>query len=131
MIPQLTYSINSIYDELMRYGWALMTIVQLDNTFDVFQRQAGMTFEYSFSGGGFNVTLSQANSGQYFIKIYNKTEIEPGYKMIAISETVPYRSWMKVLRISTGDMIRLLYGDPLTFALRLKQYEVESALEEL
>ena len=131
MIPLLTYSINSIYDELMRYGWALMNVIHLGNTFDDFQRQAGMTFEYCFCGGGFKVTLTQADSGQYFIKIYNKSETEPGYLMIAISDSVPYRSWMRVLQISTGDMIRLLYGDPLTFGLRLKRYEVETVLEEL
>lgn len=122
MIPQLTYSINSVYDELMRYGWSLMN-VQLAGT------QAGMTFEYYFSGGGFDIALAQVDSGRYFIRIYSI--YGTGRQMVAISYSVTYRSWMRVLQISTGDMIRLLYGDPLTFALRLKQYEVESALEEL
>ncbi len=124
MIPQLTYSINSVYDELMRYGWALMN-VQLAGT------EAGMAFEYCFSGGGFFISLIRVNSGRYFIRIYSRAETGRGRKIIAISDLVPYRSWMGALQISTGDMIRLLYGDPLTFALRLKQYEVESILEEL
>ena len=123
MIPQLTYSINSVYDELMRYGWALMGI-QLAGTV------AGMALEYYFSGSGFNISLVQTNSGHYFIRIYSKSK-NFGYRrrIIAVSKSVPYHS--PLLRISTGDLIRLLYGDPLTFALRLKQYEVESALEEL
>ena len=124
MIPKLTYSINSVYDVLMCYGWALM-IVQQAGTLE------GMTLEYCFSGGGFDISLIQVNSGKYFIRIYNKGKTGLGRQMVAISDSVPYRSWMKVLQISTGDMIRLLYGDPLTFALRLKQYEVESALDEL
>lgn len=129
MIPQLTYNINSVYDELMRYGWALM-IVQQAGTLE------GMTLEYCFSGGGFDISLIQVNSGKYFIRIYNKgktghVQFGLGRQIVAISDSVPYRSWMRVLQISTGDMIRLLYGDPLTFALRLKQYEVESVLDEL
>ena len=124
MIPQLTYDVNSVYDELMRYGWALMN-VQLAGT------EAGTAFEYCFSGGGFFISLIRVNSGRYFIRIYRRAETGRGRKIIAISDLVPYRSWMGALQISTGDMIRLLYGDPLTFALRLKQYEVESILEEL
>ena len=123
MIPQLTYSINSVYDELMHYGWALTT-VQPAGT------KEGTALEYCFSGGGFDISLIQVNSGRYFIKIYSRTKTL-GHKMIAISYSITYRSWMQALRIPTGDMIRLLYGDPLTFALRLKQYEVETALEEL
>lgn len=92
-----------------------------------------MAFEYYFSGGGFDISLIQVDSGRYFIRIYSRTEIG-GHRIIAFSDLIPLshcRSWIKTLRISTGDMIRLLYGDPLTFALRLKQYEVESMLEEL
>lgn len=124
MIPKLTYSINSVYDELMCYGWALMTVQQAGTL-------EGMTIEYCFCGGGFDISLIQVNSGKYFIRIYNKGKTGYGRRMVAISDSVPYRSWMKVLQISTGDMIRLLYGDPLTFALRLKQYEIESVLDEL
>ena len=123
MIPQLTYSINSVYDELMHYGWALTTVQHAGT-------KEGMVFEYCFGGGGFDISLIQVNSGRYFIKIYSRTKTL-GHKMIAISYSITYRSWMQALRIPTGDMIRLLYGDPLTFALRLKQYEVETALEEL
>ena len=123
MILQLTYGINSVYDELMRYGWALRNIQAAGTS-------AGMAFEYCFSGGGFDISLIRVNSGRYFIRIYNRTKTG-GHKIIAISDLVPYRPWMNALRISTGDMIRLLYGDPLTFALRLKQYEIESMLEEL
>lgn len=124
MIPQLTYSVNSVYDELMRYGWTLMTVQQTGTL-------EGMTLEYCFSGGGFDISLAQANSGRYFIRIYRILKTRHGRQMVAISDSVPYRSWMKVLRISTGDMFRLLYGDPLTFELRMKQYEVESVLDEL
>ena len=123
MIPQLTYSINSVYDELMRYGWA-MRIVQQAGT------PAGMAFEYCFSGGRFDISLIQVNSGRYFIRIYSRTETG-GHRIMAVSDSIPCRSWMRALPISTGDMIRLLYGDPSTFALRLKQYEIESALDEL
>ena len=123
MIPKLTYSINSVYDELMRYGWTLTTVQQAGT-------KEGMTFEYCFSGGGFDVTLAQVDSGRYFIRIYHRLETG-GHKMIAISYSVTYRSWMRVLQISTGDMFRLLCGEPHTFALRLKQYELESTLEEL
>lgn len=123
MIPKLTYSINSVYDELMRYGWALR-IVQLAGT------PAGMSLEYCFCGGGFDISLIQIYSGRYFIRIYSRTETG-GHKMIAVSDLIPRKSWMQVLQISTGDIFRLLYGDPLTFALRLKQYELESTLEEL
>ena len=124
MIPLLTYSVNSVYDELMRYGWTLMTVQQAGTL-------EGMTFEYCFSGGGFDISLIQVDSGRYFIRIYNKGKTGYGRQMVAVSDSVPYRTWMAVLRISTGDMFRLLYGDPLTFALRLKQYEIESMLEEL
>lgn len=123
MIPKLTYSINSVYDELMCYGWTLTTVQQASTT-------EGMTFEYCFSGGGFDVTLAQVDSGRYFIRIYHRLGTG-GHKMIAISDLIPRRVWMQVLRIPTGDMFRLLCGDPLTFALRLKQYELESMLEEL
>ena len=123
MIPQLTYSINSVYDELMHYGWALTTVQHVGT-------KEGMVFEYCFSGGRFDATLAQVDSGRYFIRIYSRLETG-GHKMIAISYSVTYRSWMQVLRIPTGDMIRLLFGDPLTFALRLKQYELEAMLEEL
>lgn len=123
MIQQLTYSINSVYDELMHYGWALTTVQHAGT-------KEGMVFEYCFSGGGFDVTLAQVDSGRYFIGIYSRLETG-GHKMIAISYSVPYYSCMKFLRISTGDMFQLLFGDPFTFALRLKQYELESMLEEL
>lgn len=124
MILLLTYSVNSVYDELMRYGWTLMTVQQAGTL-------EGMTLEYCFSGGGFDISLIQVNSGKYFIRIYDKGKTGYGRRMVAISDSVPYRSWMKVLQISTGDMFRLLYGDPLTFALRLKQHEIESILEKL
>lgn len=124
MILLLTYSVNSVYDELMRYGWTLMTVQQAGTL-------EGITFEYCFSGGGFDISLIQVNSGKYFIRIYDKGKTGYGRRMVAISDSVPYRSWMKVLQISTGDMFRLLYGDPLTFALRLKQHEIESILEKL
>ena len=124
MIPLLTYSVNSVYDELMRYGWTLMT-VQQHGTLE------GMTLEYCFSGGGFDISLIQVDSGRYFIRIYNKGKTGYGRQMVAVSDSVPYRTWMAVLRISTGDMFRLLYGDPLTFALRLKQYELVSMLDKL
>ena len=124
MILLLTYSVNSVYDELMRYGWTLMTVQQAGTL-------EGMTFEYCFSGGGFDISLIQVNSGKYFIRIYNKGKTGYGRQMVAVSDSVPYRTWMAVLRIPTGDMIRLLYGDPLTFALRMKQYEIESMLDEL
>ena len=123
MIPKLTYSINSIYDELLRYGWTLTTVQQAGT-------KEGMTLEYCFSGGGFDVTLAQVDSGRYFIRIYHRLETG-GHKMIAISYSVTYSTWMRTLRIPTGDMIRLLYGNPFTFVLRLKQYELESVLEKL
>jgi len=91
----------------------------------------GMTLEYCFSGGGFDISLIQVDSGRYFIRIYNKGKTGYGRQMVAVSDSVPYRTWMAVLRISTGDMFRLLYGDPLTFALRLKQYELVSMLDKL
>jgi len=124
MIPLLTYSVNSVYDELMRYGWTLMTVQQAGTL-------EGMTLEYCFSGGGFDISLIQVDSGRYFIRIYNKGKTGYGRQMVAVSDSVPYRTWMAVLRISTGDMFRLLYGDPLTFALRLKQYELVSMLDKL
>ena len=123
MILKLTYSINSIYDELLRYGWTLTTVQPASTT-------EGRTFEYCFSGGGFDVTLAQVDSGRYFIRIYHRLETG-GHKMIAISYSVNYRSWMQALQIPTGDMFRLLCGEPHTFALRLKQYELVSMLEEL
>lgn len=121
MIPLLTYRVDSVYDELMRYGWALMDAQRAST-------QAGMGLEYCFSGGGFDISLMQADTGKYFIRIYTYRHVR---HIIAVSDSVPYHSWMAILQISTGDMIRLLYGDPLTFAMRLKQYEIESVLEEL
>ena len=124
MISLLTYKVDSVYDELMRYGWALMAAQRAGT-------QAGMGLEYCFNGGGFDISLTQTDTGKYFIRIYTYPKNRHGRHIIAVSDSVPYHSWMTILRISTGDMIRLLYGDPLTFAMRLKQYEIESVLEEL
>lgn len=124
MIPLLTYRVDSVYDELMRYGWALMDAQRAGT-------EAGMGLEYLFSGGGFDISLVQADTGKYFIRIYNYPETIHCRRIIAVSDTVPSHPWATILRISTGDMIRLLYGDPLTFGLRLEQYKVVTALDEL
>ena len=124
MIPLLMYRVDSVYDELMRYGWALMDAKRAGT-------QAGMGLEYWFSGGGFDISLVQTDTGRYFIRIYNNTETIRWRHEIAVSDTIPYNSFVSFLRIPAGDMIRLLYGDPLTFGLRLEQYKVETALDEL
>lgn len=126
MTPLLGYSIDSLYDNMLLYGWALHNIFN-HNGYNGYRRQ------YDFVGGDYYIIIGYCVSERgstYLIKLL-KSDItidqESAYSMSYGNQTLPHADEY----IPLGDMIRLLYGEPSKFGMRLEQYRIENMLETL
>ena len=126
MTPLLGYSIDSLYDNMLSYGWALHNIFSY-NGYNSYRRQ------YDFVGGDYYIMIGyyvSEHGSKYLIKSLKGTVImdqESVYSMSYGSQTLPHADEY----IPLGDMIRLLYGEPSKFGMRLEQYRIENMLETL
>ena len=124
MTPLLGYSIDSLYDNMLLYGWALHNI---------FSHNGGYRRQYDFVGGGYYIMIGYCVSehgSTYLIRALKGTitmDQESVYSMSYGSQTLPHGDEY----IPLGDMIRLLYGEPSKFGMRLERYRIENMLETL
>lgn len=130
MTPLLGYSIDSLYDNMLLYGWALHNIFSSNtsnNRYYYYRRQ------YDFVGGGYYIMIGYnvtEHGSTYLIRSVKDTiimEQESVYSISYGSQTLPHGDEY----IPLGDMIRLLYGEPSKFGMRLEQYRIENMLETL
>ena len=86
-----------------------------------------------FVGGDYYIMIGyyvSEHGSKYLIKSLKGTVImdqESVYSMSYGSQTLPHADEY----IPLGDMIRLLYGEPSKFGMRLEQYRIENMLETL
>ena len=126
MTPLLGYSIDSLYDNMLLHGWALHNIVNYTGI-NCCRRQ------YDFIGGDYYIMIGYYVTGYsnpYLIKVLKGTITMDRESIYSISygrqTLTPADEY-----IPLGDMIRLLYGEPSKFGMRLEQYRIKNMLEAL
>ena len=130
-IPLLGYNINSVYDKMLSHGWALRDIIAYPQTI------TPNATEYHFIGGDFNIKIKywpfyNNEKDVYGITVERIKKYTPELEIFSYSYGFNYHyQVMNAISIPLGDMMRLLFDNPMTFEMRFNQYRIENILEVL
>ena len=130
-VPLLGYNINSVYDKMLSHGWALRDVIAYPSII------TPNATEYHFIGGDFNIKIKywpfyNNEKDVYGITVERIKKYTPELEIFSYSYGYNYHfQVMDVISIPLGDMMRLLFDNPMTFEMRFNQYQIENMLEVL